>query len=111
MRSITGIGNRRPAERASMTANGLSQGPRAQRTNPSAIAALVCSILMFCLPPAGIAAIILGHRALRQIRRSGEDGYGLARAGLIVAYLGLLVMTALPVLIALAPSQAAPGTP
>jgi hypothetical protein len=111
MRSMTGIGTGRPTERASMTASGLSQAPRAQRTSPAAIGALVCGILTFCgAAPAGIVAIILGHKALRQIRRTGEAGYGLAKVGLILGYLGL-VFTVLGLLIALAASHAGPVTP
>src|SRR6266699_875036 len=37
----------------------------------------------------GVAAVILGHMALRQIRQTGEDGAGMARAGLILGYLGV----------------------
>jgi predicted PurR-regulated permease PerM len=65
------------------------------RTNPLAIAALVCGIVQFGagifkgLGLAGIAAIILGHVAVRQIRRSGESGRRLAKAGLILGYAGL----------------------
>ena len=78
------------AGRSRGTANGLSQAPAARRTNPSAIAALVCGILAFCgLGPIAIAAVILGHKALRQIRRTGEDGHGLAKAGLVLGYLAL----------------------
>jgi hypothetical protein len=61
----------------------------ARRTNGPAIAALVCGIVQFGFPPAGIAAIILGHRALYVIRRTGEDGYGLVKAGSILGYLVL----------------------
>jgi hypothetical protein len=91
-----------------MPANGLSQSPMVRRTNPSAIAALVCGILTFCgLAPAVIAAIILGHKALRQIRRTGDDGYGLAKAGLILGYLALILM--LPTLLMFAVSRAPHG--
>jgi Domain of unknown function (DUF4190) len=94
-----------------MPANGLSQRTVVRRTNPLAIAALVCGILTFCgLFPAVIVAIICGHKALRQIRRTGEDGYGLAKAGLILGYLAL-VLGALTTLVALAFSRAAPGLP
>jgi Domain of unknown function (DUF4190) len=63
---------------------------RAQRTNPLAIAALACGIVQFCgVWPAGIAAIILGHRARGKIRRNREVGYGMATAGVIPGYTGI----------------------
>jgi hypothetical protein len=68
----------------------------AGRTNGLAIASLVCSLagLFTCISaPVGI---VLGHVARRQILRSGEDGAGLATAGLVVGYvvtvLGVLVL-------------------
>lgn len=76
-----------------------------RRTNPLAIAALVCGIVQLSgLFPAGVAAIILGHKALRRIRQSGEDGYGLAKTGLVLGYLGLVLMV-LGFLLALGLSQ------
>jgi hypothetical protein len=66
--------------------------PPAARTNPQAIAALACGIIQLAVLPAGLVAIFLGHRALRQIRRTGEDGYGMAKAGLILGYIGLAVL-------------------
>jgi peptidyl-prolyl cis-trans isomerase B (cyclophilin B) len=50
------------------------------RTNALAIASLVCALLF---APLGI---VFGHLSLSQIRRSGEDGRGLAIAGLVVGY-------------------------
>jgi phosphotransferase system glucose/maltose/N-acetylglucosamine-specific IIC component len=83
----------------------------AARTNSSAIAALVCGVLaLFGLAPIGIAAVILGHKALRQIRRNGGDGRGLAMAGLILGYLAL-ALAVLGLLVMLAMSHAVPGTP
>jgi len=65
------------------------------RTNPMAIASLVCSILGCCLMLA-VAGVVMGHIARKQIRDSGgrETGDGLALAGLIVGYVwvGLLVI-------------------
>jgi hypothetical protein len=52
-----------------------------QRTNSMAIAALVSSLV---LAPLGI---IFGHIALSQIKRTNEDGKGLAIAGLVIGYL------------------------
>jgi hypothetical protein len=56
-------------------------GVPVQRTNSMAIAALVSSLL---LAPLGI---IFGHIALSQIKNTGEDGKGLAIAGLVIGYL------------------------
>lgn len=66
--------------------------PYAQRTNTLAIVAL---ILGFVVPLGGI---ICGHIALGQIRRTGEDGHGLALAGTILGY----VFTGLTVLVVIA---------
>ncbi|GAA1771168.1 hypothetical protein GCM10009681_48270 [Luedemannella helvata] len=49
-------------------------------TNRLAILALV---MAFVFPPAGI---VLGHLAKRQIRTTGDEGDGLATAGLIAGY-------------------------
>jgi hypothetical protein len=61
-----------------------------QRTNGLAVAALVCGIgQLVAFWPATILAIVLGHKARRDIRRTGEQGDGLARAGIILGYVGL----------------------
>jgi hypothetical protein len=54
-------------------------------TNGLAIASLVCSVVGI-----GLVGAILGHVARRQIRQTGEQGDGLALAGIIVGW----VMTA-----------------
>ena len=57
------------------------------RTNGLAIASLGCGIAQFALGPlATIPAIVLGHMARSQIRRTGEQGAGLALAGLILGW-------------------------
>ena len=86
-----------------MGANGDSRASRTGRTNPFAIAALVCGIVQFGIPPACFAAIILSHRARRQIRRTGEGGYGIATAGLILGYF-LLASSVLVLFIGLVPT-------
>lgn len=55
--------------------------PPPRGTNTMAILALVFA---FVFAP---AAIVLGHVARRQIRQTGEDGDGMALAGLIVGYI------------------------
>ena len=37
-----------------------------------------------------LVAVITGHIALSQIKRTGEKGRGLAIAGLVLGYLGIL---------------------
>jgi hypothetical protein len=61
-----------------------------QRTNGVAVAALVCGIgQVVAFWPATILAIVLGHKARRDIRRTGEQGDGLALAGMLLGYVGL----------------------
>ncbi len=67
------------------------------RTNGLAIASLACGIAQFAFGPlATIPAIVLGHMARSQIKRTGEQGAGLALAGLILGWaaviLGILVI-------------------
>ncbi|MDN6159173.1 MAG: DUF4190 domain-containing protein [Brevibacterium sp.] len=59
-------------------------------TNTLAIIALVCSIfgVMSSIFIAGIAGIVMGHMARKQIRQSGERGDGMAVAALWVGYVG-----------------------
>lgn len=64
-------------------------------TNRLAIAAIVCGVVQFLLPPAFVASIILGHMARRQIRLTGERGKGIATAGMILGYLFLAWLTVL----------------
>ncbi len=64
-------------------------GPAA-RTNALAITSLCCGIaqLIFGIF-SGIPAIILGHIARRQIRESGEQGDGMATAGIVLGWVGV----------------------
>jgi Domain of unknown function (DUF4190) len=66
-------------------------------TNGQAIAALVCSVAGFfcCLP--SIVGLILGVMAMRETKRTGQDGYPLALVatilgGLVVAGLALYLL-------------------
>ena|SRR5215469_9973001 len=70
---------------------------RPRGTNGLAIASLACGISQFMLGPLPtIPAIVLGHMARHQIKRSGEDGAGLALAGLLLGWaavvLGVLIV-------------------
>jgi hypothetical protein len=65
------------------------------RTNGLAVASLACGVAQFAFGPlATIPAIVLGHMARSQIKRTGEQGAGLALAGLVLgwaaAILGIL---------------------
>jgi uncharacterized membrane protein len=74
----------------------VATGPA--RTNPLAIASLACGIGQFFLGPLStFPAIVLGHMARREIRRTGENGTGLATVGLALGWTGfaLLVLACL----------------
>jgi hypothetical protein len=67
------------------------------KTNGLAIASLACGLAQFAFGPlATIPAIVCGHMARSQIKRTGEQGAGLALAGLILGWaaviLGILVI-------------------
>jgi hypothetical protein len=68
-------------------------GPQT-RTNGLAIASLVCSLAGLATCISAPVGIVLGHIAKRQIRETGEQGEGLATAGLWVGYI-LTVLGAL----------------
>ena len=96
--------------------------PLSQRTNGMAIAAMICGIAQFFgfWLLGTIPAVVLGHIARRQIRQTGEQGAGMALAGLILGYVGLGLSVIAVILIALlvvaaghpVPNQApVPGVP
>ncbi len=82
-----------------MSANGQWPASGTGRTSPLAIAGLVCGVVQFLMPPAFVAAIILGHRARRQIRLTGDRGRAIATAGLILGYLYLAWLMVLVLLL------------
>jgi peptidyl-prolyl cis-trans isomerase B (cyclophilin B) len=63
--------------------------PQPQPTNAMAIVSLVCALLF---APLGI---VFGHISLSQIKKTGEEGRGLAIAGLVIGYM----ITALTVVV------------
>ena len=75
------IHKRRPAQAPRASAR-VEVRPGAQ-TNIIAVLALVFGI------GGGLLGIILGHYARAQIRRTGDAGWGLATAGMVLGYVGL----------------------
>jgi hypothetical protein len=72
--------------------------PPSRRTNGLAIASLVSSIAGLATCGIGsIVGVVLGHIAVGQVKRSGEEGRGLAIAGLAVGY-GVLALVLLYIL-------------
>lgn len=58
--------------------------------NPMAIASLISGLLV-CIPLAGPAAIGLGIWAQQQIKQTGEQGRGMATAGIVLGAVSLLL--------------------
>jgi peptidyl-prolyl cis-trans isomerase B (cyclophilin B) len=80
--------------------------PMATGTNGLAIASLICA---FFVP---IVAIILGHIALSQIKKTGQEGRGLALAGTILGYVftGFIVLYFCAVIAIFVLAANAPGS-
>jgi hypothetical protein len=68
----------------------VQYAPVQRRTNPLAVASLACGLgQIFFWFLAAIPAVVLGHVARRQIRQTGEDGQGMATAGLVLGWIGI----------------------
>jgi hypothetical protein len=59
------------------------QPPAQSKTNTFAIVSLVTALVGI-----SIAGVIFGHLSLNQIKKTNEDGKGLAIAGLVIGYVG-----------------------
>jgi type IV pilus assembly protein PilA len=72
------------------------------QTSGTAIASLICGLLFFFFPSA-LAAVILGHLSLGEIRRSAGRlaGQGMATAGLVLGYIGLAIIPLLLIIAAI----------
>ena len=86
-----------------------------RRTNGLAVASLACGVgQIFFWFLAAIPAVVLGHMARRQIRQTGEDGAGLALAGLILGWIGIILtvvfVLGVVALVAVASTHGAPQT-
>jgi type IV pilus assembly protein PilA len=77
--------------------------PLPTQTSGKAIGSLVCGILFFFFP-AALAAVVLGHLSLSDIRKSGGRllGNGMATAGLVLGYIGLAAIPFLLIIAAIA---------
>jgi len=77
-------------------------GYQVRRTNGLAIAALVCGICGFIYLIPAILGIVFGCVALRQTKRDGTDGRGMAIAGIVTgsAWVALVVVVIVAVSIA-----------
>ena len=78
-------------------------GPQPSRKNSLATAALVLGLAQFVVGGGilGIPAIILGTKARRQIRQTGESGYDLATAGLVLGWIGVTILVTVLVIVAI----------
>jgi hypothetical protein len=89
--------------------------PQWAKTNSLAITSLICGIAQMMFGPlATIPAVVCGHMARNQIRRTGEQGAGMALAGLILGWIGvgftaLLVLVAVLAVVAVSRGGAAGG--
>lgn len=64
----------------------ISHSRSSAHTNSLAIAALACGFIFAPL------AIVFGHIALGQIRRTGEQGHGIAVLGLVLGYFWVIAV-------------------
>ena len=74
-----------------------------EQTSGKAVASLVCGFLFFFFP-AALAAIILGHISLSDIRKSAGrlKGHGIAVGGLLLGYLGIVMIPLILIVAAIA---------
>ena len=76
----------------------------AQEKSGKATASLVCGVLFFFWPITALVAVILGHLALSEIKKSAGRlaGQGLAVAGLVLGYIGLAAIPFILIIAAIA---------
>jgi hypothetical protein len=80
------------------------------RINGLAMASLACGLGQFAFGPLAIPAIVFGHVARQQIKRSGEEGAGLALAGLILGWTVILSVVLIVLIVGIAMSAGMHGT-
>jgi DUF1707 SHOCT-like domain/Domain of unknown function (DUF4190) len=96
-------GRATPPRAAVVPAAGAGAVTPVAATNSMAIASFACGLSQFVFGPLGtIPAIVFGHMARSQIRRTGEQGAGLALAGLILGWGAVLLGVIIAVIAVLA---------
>jgi len=98
-----GLANAPLAGLSSRATPGVPGSPAPQKTSGMAIASLIFGIL-FVFFPLSIPAVVFGHIALSQIKRSAGrlGGAGLAIAGLVLGYLGIAMIPLILIIAAIA---------
>lgn len=91
----------RPTYGAAQFSYRPAPAPADRAVDGFAVASLVLGIL-WVYWIGSILAVIFGHLALREIRRSGRPGHGLAIAGLVLGYIGIGVLAIVLVVVAIA---------
>jgi type IV pilus assembly protein PilA len=88
---------------SSQTSGGLPGSLAPQKTSGMAIASLMFGIL-FLFFPLSIPAVVFGHIALSQIKKSAGrlGGRGIAIAGLVLGYLGIAMIPLILIIAAIA---------
>jgi hypothetical protein len=77
------------------------QPPRPQPpTNSNALVSLACGVGGLFTGVLAIPAIVLGHMARREIRRTNERGDSMAVRGLVLGYVGTVLMLVVVALVA-----------
>ncbi len=72
-------------------AYGQAAPPTGAKTNTLAIVSLVASLIGLVSGIGFLVGIICGHISLGQIKKTGEQGRGMAVAGLIIGYVGIVL--------------------
>ncbi|WP_307835119.1 DUF1707 and DUF4190 domain-containing protein [Streptomyces adelaidensis] len=79
-----------PAMGAAVPRTFMPAPPLPPATNGKAVGAMVCGVLTtMTMGLTGIPAVILGHTAKAEMRRTGEGGEGFALAGIILGWLSV----------------------
>jgi Domain of unknown function (DUF4190) len=71
--------------------------PAGRGMSPSTNGFAIVSLITALVGLGGVLAVIFGHIARSQIRRTGERGWGMATAGLIIGYIGIVVGVAVAI--------------